>query len=92
MSTLSQTQRKTTYVVPKQDTAWLLNEQRKLSARAFENTDYVFCKLWGLTTDLRNLRTALSQVSRNKGARTAGIDGITVRMILEPEQRHICRS
>lgn len=83
MSTLSRPQRKTTYVVSKEESNWLLNEQRKLYARAFENTDHVFRKLWGLCTDLRNLRAALSQVSRNKGARTAGIDGITVRMILE---------
>jgi len=88
MSTRAQPRKKTTYVVSKQDSAWLLNEQRKLYARAFENTDFVFRKLWGLVTDLRNLRSALSQVSRNKGARTAGIDGITVRMILEsgPEE------
>jgi group II intron reverse transcriptase/maturase len=88
MSTLSRPRKKATYVVSKQDAAWLLNEQRKLYARAFEDTDFVFRKLWGVVTDLRNLRSALSQVSRNKGARTAGIDGITVRMILEsgPEE------
>ena len=88
MSTQSRPRKKTTYVVSKQCSAWLLNEQRKLYACAFENTDFVFHKLWGLVTDLRNLRAALSQVSRNKGARTAGIDGITVRKILEsgPEE------
>ncbi len=53
--------------------------------RAFESTEYVFRTLWGLAPDLRNLRSALSQVSRNKGARTAGIDGVTVRMILESD-------
>ncbi|MGW8181579.1 MAG: reverse transcriptase domain-containing protein, partial [bacterium] len=83
MSTLSRPQKKATYVVTRQDSDWLLNEQTKSYARAFENTDYVFCKLWGIVTDLRNLRSALSQVSRNKGARTAGIDGITVGKILE---------
>jgi len=71
------------YVAPHTDKEWLLNEQRKLYARSFENPQFIHLKLWGLVTDLRNLRWSLSRVSRNKGARTAGVDGITVKMILK---------
>jgi hypothetical protein len=64
------------------DKEWLLNVQRKLYTRSWENPDYVFRKLWGLVTDPRNLRCSLERVARNKGSRTAGVDGVTVRMIL----------
>jgi len=64
------------------DRRWLLNEQRKLYARSRENPDYVFRKLWGLVTDPRNLRVALARVNRNRGRRTAGVDRVTVRMVL----------
>ena len=60
---------KAMYVAPQLDKSWLRNEQRKLYARSMENPDYVFRKLWGLVTDLRNLRLALARVARNKGAR-----------------------
>jgi len=62
MSTLTRPRKKTTYVVSKQVSAWLLNEQRKLYARAFENTDFVFRKLWGLLTDLHRLILKPSQL------------------------------
>jgi RNA-directed DNA polymerase len=71
-----------TYVVPRSDKDWLLNEQRKLYARSMENPDYVFRKLWGLVTDERNLRIAVARVARNRGSRTAGVDGLTVRMVI----------
>jgi len=29
-------------------------------------SDYVFCKLWGLVTDERNLRIAVARVTRNR--------------------------
>jgi len=67
------------YVAPQSDKDWLLNEQRKLYARSMENPDYVFCKLWGLMTDERNLRIAVARVARNRGSRTAGVDGLTLR-------------
>jgi retron-type reverse transcriptase len=47
-----------------------------------ENLDYVFCKLWGLVTDERNLRIAVARVTRNRGSRTAGVDGLTMRKVL----------
>jgi RNA-directed DNA polymerase len=71
-----------TYVAPRSDVDWLLIEQRKLYARSMENLDYVFCKLWGLVTDERNLRIAVARVTRNRGSRTAGVDGLTLRMAI----------
>jgi len=70
------------YVAPRSDWDWLLNAQRKLYERSKENLDYVFQKVWGLVTDPRNLRVALARVARNRGARTAGVDRITVRRVI----------
>jgi len=70
------------YVATKEDTLWLQNVQRALHTRSKEHPDYVFEKLWGLVTDLRNLRIAFARVQRNRGARTAGIDRVTVRQVL----------
>ena len=71
------------YVATKEDTLWLQNVQRALHTRSKEHPDYVFEKLWGLVTDLRNLRIAFARVQRNRGARTAGIDRVTVRQVLQ---------
>ena len=71
------------YVATKEDTLWLQNVQRALHTRSKEHPDYVFEKLWGLVTDLRNLRIAFVRVQRNRGARTAGIDLVTVRQVLQ---------
>ena len=73
---------KAMYVASEDDRLWLQSVQRKLYARSRERPDYVFEKLWGLVTDPRNLRIALARVQRNRGARTAGVDGITVRKAL----------
>jgi RNA-directed DNA polymerase len=73
---------KATYVVSKDDSLWLLNVQRKLYAQSQEQADYEFRKLWGLVTDIRNLRIALGRVNRNRGRRSAGVDGVTVRTVL----------
>ena len=73
---------KATYVASNSDKEWLQSVQRKLHTQSWEDLDYVFRKLWGLVTDLRNLRCALARVSRNRGSRTAGVDGITVRQVL----------
>src|SRR5215468_7133343 len=70
------------YAAPQSDKDWLLNVQRKLYTRSMENLDYVFCKLWGLVTDERNLRIAVARVARNRGSRTAGVDGLTMRKVL----------
>jgi RNA-directed DNA polymerase len=71
------------YVATKEDTLWLQNVQRALYTRSKEDLGYVFEKLWGLVTDPRNLRIAFARVQRNRGARTAGIDRVTVRKILQ---------
>jgi RNA-directed DNA polymerase len=73
---------KAMYVATEDDRLWLQSVQRKLYARSQEKPDYVFEKLWGLVTDPRNLRIALARVQRNRGARTAGIDRLTVRQVL----------
>jgi len=71
------------YVATKEDTLWLQNVQRALHTRSKEHPDYVFEKLWGLVTALRNLRIAFVRVQRNRGARTAGIDRVTGRQDLQ---------
>lgn len=76
---------KAMYVASQLDESWLRNEQRKLYTRSRENPAYVFRKLWGLITDPRNLRTAFVRVARNKGRRTAGVDGVTVGRVLNGE-------
>jgi group II intron reverse transcriptase/maturase len=81
MGTASMPPGKAMYVAPRTDWDWLRIEQRKLYTRSKEQADYVFRKLWGLVTDLRNLRMALARVAGNRGRRTAGVDGVTVRMV-----------
>jgi len=71
------------YIATEADRLWLQSVQRKLYARSRDNPDYRFEALWGLVTDPRNLRIAFSRVARNRGARTAGIDRITVRKIVQ---------
>lgn len=66
------------YIATEDDRLWLQSVQRKLYARSRHDPNYQFEELWGLVTDLRNLRAALTRVQRNRGARSAGIDRITV--------------
>src|SRR5688572_14100615 len=82
MRTASKPPGKATYVALQSDKDWIRNVQRKLYTRSKNDLDYVFDKLWGLVTDPRNLRIALARVARNKGHRTAGVDGVTVQRIL----------
>jgi hypothetical protein len=82
MRTAPKTLGQAMYVASELDRAWLQNEQRKLYTRSNEQPDYVFQKLWGQVTDLRNLRNAVARVARNRGHRTAGVDGLTVRKVL----------
>jgi group II intron reverse transcriptase/maturase len=73
---------KAMYVAPRSDWDWLRSVRRKLYQRSLDNPNYVFRKLWGLLMDPRNLRVALARVARNRGRRTAGVDGVTVRKVL----------
>jgi len=82
MSTASKPREKATYVASHSDREWLSAVQRKLYARSWENPDYVFRKLWGFVVDPRNLRCSLQRIAHNQGRRTAGVDGVTVRMVL----------
>jgi RNA-directed DNA polymerase len=83
MSAAAKSLGQATYVASKDDRLWLLIVQRKLHARSRDHLDYTFEKLWGLVTDPRNLRISLDRVRRNRGARTPGVDRITVRQILD---------
>jgi len=73
---------KAVYAASQLDRSWLQSEQRKLYARSEAQPDYRFHKLWGLVTDRRNLRVAVARVARNRGHRTAGVDGVTVRNVI----------
>ena len=81
MRTTPSPQGKAMYVANQLASSWLLNVQRTLFARSKDNLDYVFRKLWGFIVDPRNLRIALARVAGNRGHRTAGVDGVTVRRI-----------
>ena len=61
--------------------AWLLNVQRKLYQWSQANPAEPYRDLWNWVTDPRNLRCAWRRVASNRGARTPGIDGVTVGRI-----------
>jgi RNA-directed DNA polymerase len=82
MRTASKSQGKAMYVASPSDSDGLLNVQQKLYTRSKNSPDYVFRKLWGFVTDLHTLRVAFARVAGNRGKRTAGVDGLTVRTIL----------
>lgn len=63
------------------DAAWLLSIQRKLYQWSEANPDDCYRELWNWVTDPRNLRCAWRQIASNRGARTAGVDGMTVGRI-----------
>ncbi len=71
------------YTASADDRLWLQSVQRKLYAQSRDHPDYRFDELWGLVTDPRNLRIAFGRVQRNRGARTAGVDRITVKKIVQ---------
>ena len=73
------------YIATEDDSLWLQIVQGKLYAQSRHNPDYVFKELWGLVSDPRNLRIALQRVQRNRGARTADIDRVTVRPIVQKD-------
>ncbi|WP_437912948.1 group II intron reverse transcriptase/maturase [Sorangium sp. So ce302] len=69
---------KAVYAAPQSDQDWLRSVQRELHRRSRDDLDYVFRKLWGFIVDPRTLRCAFHRVARNRGSRTAGVDGVTV--------------
>lgn len=62
----------------------VLDFQCKLHEWASEDVERRFCDLWNLVCDPATLVVAWSRVSRNRGSRTAGIDGKT-RSYVEQE-------
>jgi group II intron reverse transcriptase/maturase len=63
------------------DEAWLLGIQHKLYQWSSTNPDDTYGDLWNWIVDPRNLRIAWRRIARNKGSRTAGVDGMTVASI-----------
>ncbi|HEY0522828.1 MAG TPA: group II intron reverse transcriptase/maturase [Stellaceae bacterium] len=63
------------------DEAWLLGIQRTLYQWSRNHPDERYRDLWNWVTDPRNLRCAWRRIARNKGRRTAGVDGVTVANI-----------
>jgi RNA-directed DNA polymerase len=63
--------------------AWprVLGIQTKLHRWAVDDGDRRFDDLFGLVTDPSFLRAAWERVRTNRGARTAGVDGVTARYI-----------
>lgn len=73
---------KAAYAAPQSDEDWLRNVQRALHQRSRTDLDFVFRKLWGFIVDPRTLRCALQRVARNRGRRTAGVDGVTMAKLM----------
>jgi RNA-directed DNA polymerase len=71
--------------------AWVLGVQRKLYQQSKAHPDEAWRDLWGWLTDLRMIRYSWRRVASNKGKRSAGIDGITVKHIQQRigEQRFL---
>ena len=63
------------------DEAWILSVQRKLYQWSQENPDDSWRDMWGWLTNIRTLRCAWRRAASNRGARTAGVDGMTVGRI-----------
>jgi RNA-directed DNA polymerase len=66
------------------DKAWLLDIQRKLYTWSRNHPGEAWQDMWGWLTNPRNLRLAWRRVASNRGARSAGVDKVTVKQV---EQR-----
>ena len=66
------------------DKAWLLDIQRKLYTWSRNHPGEAWQDMWGWLTSPRNLRLAWRRVASNRGARSAGVDKVTVKQV---EQR-----
>jgi group II intron reverse transcriptase/maturase len=64
------------------DRLWLLDIQRKLYTWSKHHPDEAWRDMWHWVTDPRTLRVAWRRVASNRGARSAGVDGVTVRQII----------
>ena len=61
--------------------AWVLGVQRKLYQQSKAHPEEAWRDLWGWLTDPRMIRHSWRRVASNRGKRSAGIDGITVKRI-----------
>jgi len=75
------------------DEAWILGVQRKLYQWSQAHPNDAWRDMWGWLTDSRVLRHAWRHVASNRGARSAGIDGVTADSIRKKgnEQRFLDR-
>jgi hypothetical protein len=65
------------------DRAWLLDTQRKLYTWAKTRPADAYRDMWNWVSDPRNLRMAWRRVESNGGARSAGVDRVTVDSIVK---------
>ena len=63
------------------DKAWLLDIQRRLYTWSRTHPDEGWRDMWNWVTHPRNLRQAWRRVESNRGARSAGVDKVTVRSV-----------
>ncbi|WP_265037045.1 group II intron reverse transcriptase/maturase [Wolbachia endosymbiont (group A) of Anomoia purmunda] len=63
------------------DKSWLLAKQRKLYTWSRNNPSQAWRDMWNWVTQLPSLRLVWKRVASNKGARTAGVDNMTVKRI-----------
>ena len=63
------------------DKVWMLGVQRKLYQWSRGNPEGQYRDVWNWCTDIRNLRCAWRTIAANKGRRTPGVDGVTVKHI-----------
>ena len=70
------------------DEAWILGVQRKLYQWSRAHPNDAWRDMWGWLTDPRMLRQAWRHVASNRGARSAGVDGITVDSIRKKGGEH----
>ena len=60
---------------------WLLDIQRKLYTWSRSNPDDAWRDMWSWVTLPQNLRLAWRRVASNRGARSSGVDKVTVKHI-----------
>lgn len=63
------------------DKAWLLDIQRRLYTWSRTNPDDAWRDMWNWVTHPQNLRLAWRRVASNRGARSSGVDRVTVKHI-----------
>jgi retron-type reverse transcriptase len=65
----------------------IIKTQRSLAIKATHNPRHKFDHLYRTICQEEWIGTALDKVLANKGARTAGIDGVTKKMFISEETR-----